>query len=192
MGNDAAAFHPESCRRRRRRLVHVAVGVALEDRPVARHAKVDVHADILVVSFAEPRKQILADGLDRAEGLVVDGRGAFRETTIRRRARELLADEFLAVARRHAVDGVAFDHSYRCPEWCRAPGSGSDREQREDVGHGFDARKVLRARLRTAQRRCSVLVDCSRDDESTMDQLCAGNRRRQINPPPVIWRELEV
>jgi len=134
VGNDAAAFHPESCRRRRRRLVHVAVGVALEDRPVARHAKVDVHADVVGAAAAEPCEEVLADGLDRAEGLVADGGSSFCEPAVRGRARELFADEFLAVARRHAVDGVAFDHSYLCPDRCWAPGSGSDREQREDGG----------------------------------------------------------
>ena len=112
--HDAAAFHPESCRRRRRRLVHVAVGVALEDRPVARHAKVDVHAHVVGAAAAEPCEEVLADGFDRAERLVVDGRGAFRKAAVRRRACKLLADEVASVARRHTVDAVAFHHSYRC------------------------------------------------------------------------------
>ena len=126
MRDDAAAYHAEARRCRRRRLV------ALEDRPIPRHPEMHPDADIIIVAFAKPGEEVLADGFDRAEGLVVDGRGALRETTIRRRARELLADHALAVARRHAVNGVALDHSYRCLEWCRAPGSGSDREQRED------------------------------------------------------------
>ena len=128
MRDDAAAYHAEARRCRRRRLV------ALEDRPIPRHAEVNADADVVGVALAEPREEVLADGLDGAEGLVVDGRGALRETSIRRRARELLADEAAAVAGRHAVNGVALDHSYLCPERCRAPGSGSDREQREDGG----------------------------------------------------------
>ncbi len=131
MRDDPAAvelFHAEACRCRRRRLV------ALEDRPIPRHPEVHPDADVVIVAFAEPCEEVLADGLDRAEGLVVDGRGALREPAVRRRARELLADEAAAVAGRHAVNGVALDHSYLCPEWCRAPGSGSDREQREDGG----------------------------------------------------------
>ena len=133
MRNDAAALHAEPRRRRRVRLV------ALEDRPIPRHAEVNADADIVIVAFAEPCEEVLADGFYRAEGLVVDGGSSFRETTIRRRARELLADEAAAVAGRHAVNGVALDHSYRCLKWCRAPGSGSDREQREDAGNSSEA-----------------------------------------------------
>ena len=104
MRDDAAAYHAEARRCRRRRLVHVAVGVALEDRPVARHAKVDVHADVVGAAAAEPCEEVLADGFDRAERLVVDSGSSFRKATVRRRARELLADEADAVAGRHAVD----------------------------------------------------------------------------------------
>ena len=134
MGNDAATLHAEACRRRRGRLEHVAAGVALEDRPVARHAKVDVHAHVVGVAAAEPCEEVLADGFDRAEGLVIDGRGALREPAVRGGARELLADEAAAVAGRHAVNGVALDHSYLCAEAFRAPGSGSDCQQSEDGG----------------------------------------------------------
>ena len=133
MRDDAAAYHAEACRCRRRRLV------ALEDRPIPRHAEVNADADIVIVAFAEPREEVLADGLDGAEGLVVDGRGALRKAAVRRRARELLADEAAAVAGRHAVNGVALDHSYLCPEWCWAPGSSSDCQQREDVGNSSEA-----------------------------------------------------
>ena len=128
MRDDAAAYHAEACRCRRRRLV------ALEDRPIPRHAEVNADADIVIVAFAEPCEEVLADGFYRAEGLVVDGGSSFRETAVRGGARELLADEAAAVAGRHAVDGVALDHPYRCPEWCRAPGSGSDCQQGEDGG----------------------------------------------------------
>jgi len=139
VGNDAATLHAEPRRRRRVRLVHAAVGVALEDGPVSGHAEVNVHADVVVVAVAEPREEVLADGLDRAEGLVIDGRGALREPAVRGGARELLADEAAAVAGRHAVNGVALDHSYLCPEWCWAPGSSSDCQQREDVGNSSEA-----------------------------------------------------
>ena len=128
MRDDAAAYHAEARRCRRRRLV------ALEDRPIPRHPEVHAHADIVGVALTEPREEVLADGLDGAEGLVVDGRGALRKATVRRRARELLADEAAAVAGRHAVNAVALDHSYLCPEWCRAPGGGSDCQQSEDGG----------------------------------------------------------
>ena len=147
MRDDAAAYHAEACRCRRRRLA------ALEDRPIPRHPEVHAHADIVGVSFAEPREEVLADGLDGAEGLVVDGRGAFRKAAVRGRAGKLLADEADAVAGRDAVDGVALDHSYLCPEWCRAPGSGSNREQREDVGH-----EVRRPRRSNQLRALTVLV----------------------------------
>ena len=129
MRDDAAAYHAEACRCRRRRLV------ALEDRPIPRHPEVHAHADIVGVSFAEPREEVLSDGLDGAEGLVIDGRGALRETTIRRRARELLADEAAAVAGRHAVNAVALDHSYLCAEALRAPGSGPGSKERKENDH---------------------------------------------------------
>ena len=54
-------------------------------------------ADIVIVAFAEPREEILADGFDRAEGLVVDGRGAFGKAAVRGRTGKLLADEAAAV-----------------------------------------------------------------------------------------------
>ena len=94
-----------------------------------------VDADVVGVTLAEPCEEVLADGLDRAEGLVADGRGALRETTIRRRAGKLLADEFLAVARRDAVDGVALDHSYLCAEAFWAPGSGPGSKDRKENDH---------------------------------------------------------
>ena len=124
-------FHAEACRCRRRRLV------ALEDRPIPRHPEVHAHADIVGVSFAEPREEVLSDGLDGAEGLVVDGRGAFRKAAVRGRARELLADEADAVAGRHAVNTVALDHSYLCAEAeaFRAPGSGPGSKERKDNDH---------------------------------------------------------
>ena len=131
--DDAATLHAEPRRRRRRRLV------ALEDGPIPRHAKMNVDANVFLVTFAEPCEEVLADGFDCAERLVVDSGSSFRKAAVRRRARELLADEAAAVARRHAVDGVALDHSYRCLEWCRAPGSGSDCQQGEDVGNSSEA-----------------------------------------------------
>ena len=50
VGNDAATLHAEPRRRRRVRLG------ALEDGPIPRHAEVHVDADVVGVSFAEPRK----------------------------------------------------------------------------------------------------------------------------------------
>ena len=78
-----------------------------------------------------------------------------------RRAGKLLADEADAVAGRDAVDGVAFDHSYLCPEWCRAPGSGSNREQREDVGH--EVRRSQSASLASSNSSEALICfgDCS-------------------------------
>ena len=52
MRDDAAAYHAEARRCRRRRLVHVAVGVAVEDGPVSGHAEVNADTDIIIVAFA--------------------------------------------------------------------------------------------------------------------------------------------
>ena len=56
MRDDAAAYHAEARRCRRVRLVHVAVGVALEDGPVSGHAEMYMDADVVGVALAEPRK----------------------------------------------------------------------------------------------------------------------------------------
>ena len=85
----------------------------------------------------QPREEVLADGLDGAEGLVVDGRGA------RKAAAGDVQANFLPTRRMRWLAATLRDGGPStiliCV--CGVPAlQRLDREQREDVGHEFDAR----------------------------------------------------
>ena len=161
MRDDAAAFHaePRRCRRGRPRSPPPSKTAQFPAMPKCTCTQTSSASPL-----AEPREEVLADGLDGAEGLVVDGRGA----SVKRPFGDVQAN-FLPTRRRRWLAAT------RWTEWpstiliCVLSGVG-----RQAAARPRAARAMLRRRscddargVRTNSERCAVFGDCSRDDEST-------------------------
>jgi len=157
VAHDAVAREAEPRRRRRLRLVG-----RVEDGPVARHAEVHVHAD-LVRAVAEPREEVLAHGLDARELLAVDERRALGEATVRARRPERLADELAAVPRGDAVHAVALDH----PDPRGGGGDGAEEDREAEDGGVY------------ALQRTRCVCECATTDahgDATACQISGGRQ----------------